>query len=85
MLFPRHRREDVLARGRRASVVAGPSPEGASNFPGTCTLELPCAEAGRVLRFVGIGCEGLLPCMLCVGASAAHAATVGFGFCLVPP
>ena len=87
--WSRHRREDVLARGRRASVVAGPSPEGASNFPGTCTLELPCAEAGRVLSFVGVGCEGLLPCMLCVGACCSRcnrgfrlllSAPLGFGF-----
>eukprot|EP00439_Symbiodinium_sp_Y106_P073874 s897_g14.t1 len=73
-----HRREDVLARGRRASVVAGPSPEGASNFPGTCTLELPCAEAGRVLSFVGVGCEGRLPCMLCVGACDFHGTVVQY-------
>ena len=70
-------------------MVAGPSPEGASNFLGTCVLELPCAEGGRVLSYVGVGCEGLLPCMLCVGACRSRctrgfrlslSAPLGFGF-----
>ena len=72
--------EDVLARGRRASVVAGPPPEGASNIPGAGDPRLPFAEAGRGLCMLLLRCgRSGLPLHLCVGARCSRC-TRGLGF-----
>ncbi|CAE7800892.1 unnamed protein product [Symbiodinium sp. CCMP2456] len=73
-----HHREDVLARGRRASVVAGPPPEGASNFPDLVALELTFAEDSQELCCVMFCCDGLLPDNPCVGARDFHGTVVQY-------
>ncbi|CAE7223541.1 unnamed protein product [Symbiodinium sp. CCMP2456] len=73
-----HQREDVLARGRRASVVAGPLSEGASNFPDLIALELAYAEDSQELCFVVFCCDGLRPCNSCVGARDFHGTVVQY-------